>query len=51
MFLDSYQRLIGNPDAPEEAIREALQEIVDLYEAWGGREKVAEYQSLLTARQ
>ena len=58
LLLDGYEGRKDNPDVSPERIREAVERIVDLYEAWdaaepgnGYAEKAAEWRAKLPATQ
>jgi hypothetical protein len=42
LLLDSYEQLEGDPDAPSESVREALERIINPYEAWDKPDQAAE---------
>ena len=47
LLLAEYQRLKESPAAGPEEVREALERLIRLYEAWEKLDKVSEYRSLL----
>jgi len=47
-LLDGYSQMKDNPEVAEERIQEALQRIIELYEAWGKPHKADKYRAILT---
>ncbi len=46
-LLDGYSQMKNDPEVSDERMQEALQRIIELYEAWGKPDKAAEYRAIL----
>ncbi|UCC31747.1 MAG: tetratricopeptide repeat protein, partial [Phycisphaerales bacterium] len=51
LLLDTYSQIRDRPGARPEQVREALERLVNLYEAWGKADKAAKYHAALSERE
>ena len=51
LLIDGYEALKANPSVPEVRRHEALERVVELYDAWGKPEQAAEYRALLAEQE